>query len=88
MKLLRIKLLVVLLAFAGASAAQGPPQPPGIVHGIGGDQPAGGSAPVGGGVWLLLSLASAYGLGSGLIIYKKNKSKHLKEIPVGITAEK
>ncbi len=38
----------------------GPPDPPGIAHGIGGDQLAGGSAPLGGGSWLLITLALIY----------------------------
>lgn len=86
--MLRKIILVLMLAIASVISAQGPPQPPGIVYGTGGDQPAGGSAPVGTGVWLLLSMASAYGLGRGLIIYKKNISKIQEEIPVGITSEK
>jgi hypothetical protein len=83
---IRTGLLALMLAVADSISAQGPPQPPGIVHGTGGDQPAGGSAPVGGGVCMLLALATTYGIGRGIINYRKNESNNQKEVTVGISA--
>jgi len=59
---------LILLLGAGAFAQGGPPEPPG--HGEVVDQP-GGSAPIGGGLAILLSLGAAYG---GRKIYKHWKS--------------
>ena len=40
---------------------QDPPPPPGGGHGMGGNQSPGGSAPIGSGVALLLSMGALYG---------------------------
>jgi len=39
-----------------------PPPPPTSGHGIGKDQPAGGGAPIGEGIWMLITLAFSYGV--------------------------
>jgi hypothetical protein len=56
--------LVITAIFAMAASAliaQGPPPPPAGGHGLGGNQPAGGGAPIEGGLGLLLALGAAYG---------------------------
>ena len=60
---------LVLLALTISStnlSAQGPPPPPGSGHGQTGNQ-NGGSAPIGGGLFILLGLGAAY---SGRKIYE------------------
>ena len=39
-----------------------PPPPPTSGHGLGKDQPAGGGAPIGEGIWMLITLAFSYGV--------------------------
>ena len=41
--------------------ASDPPDPPGQGHGTGNDLPPGGGAPIGGGTFILMGLAAAYG---------------------------
>lgn len=56
--------LILVAAFMTASTAlmaQVPPPPPGGGHGQGTNQPAGGDAPIGGGIAILLTLGAAYG---------------------------
>ena len=61
------KTILILTLFMGwsllAMAQGGPPPPPGGGHGDGGDQPpgTGGSAPIGSGIAILLSLGAAWG---------------------------
>ncbi len=64
-------LLALIISFFSFSAFAGtnPPDPPG--HGETTDQPAGGSAPIGGGLFILLGLGAAYG---GKKIYDYRKS--------------
>ena len=61
MKHFRQLLMGLLITTASLMQAQGPPDPPGLGHGTGGDQPPGGNAPVGSGLVILLSLAAGYG---------------------------
>lgn len=42
--------------------AQGPPDPPDTGHGQSGDQDAGGQAPIGSGLLMLLGMGAAYGV--------------------------
>ena len=51
---------IIFTLFAYNGFSQGPPPPPGTGHGQTGNQ-NGGSAPVGGGMFILLALGSAYG---------------------------
>lgn len=55
---------ILAIAFVVCSSvmlAQGPPNPPGVGHGGTGDQPAGGGAPIGSGIGILLALGATYG---------------------------
>lgn len=63
MKLLTLVLsLGLLIGISFASMAQGPPPPPGQ-HNLSGDQPApGGTAPVGGGLILLVGMGVGYAI--------------------------
>ena len=59
----QIKTLLLSLSFlmfAATGFSQGPPPPPGTGHGQTGNQ-NGGSAPIGGGLFILLGLGAAYG---------------------------
>jgi hypothetical protein len=63
MKKILIQLMIILsLTLAGTAlySQPGPPPPP-DEHGLDGDQSAGGMAPIGSGVAILLSLGAAYG---------------------------
>lgn len=77
MKKILIKLSFIALLSIGSTAllAQGPPDPP-VDPGDGGG-PVGGSAPIGSGIAILLSLGAAYG---GRKVYKAWKnSQELEE---------
>lgn len=64
--------LVTGFLFTGSTLlAQGPPQPPDNPNDGGG--PVGGSAPIGAGIGIMLSLAAAYG---GAKVYKHFKNTH------------
>jgi|GEM_PF-858257 len=67
----------VLLVFSGNLSGQVPPPPPNggpnNGHGLGGNQPAGGSAPIGGGIEILLALGAFY---SGKKIYSYYQNRH------------
>jgi hypothetical protein len=75
------KIIVQLVLVIGLSLssmtllAQGPPPPPGD-HGETTNQDAGGSAPIGGGLGILLALGAAYG---GRKIYKAWQQHKLEE---------
>ena len=67
---LALTALFTLFAYKGFS--QGPPPPPsGAGHGATGNQ-TGGSAPIGGGLFILLGLGAAYG---GKKLYNMNKEE-------------
>jgi hypothetical protein len=51
-------LVIVPVIFSNASAPPPPPPPPGPG---GGDQPIGGTAPIGSGLIMLISMGAAYG---------------------------
>ena len=71
----QIKKLIISLAmilFATAGFSQPPPPPPGAGHGASGNQ-NGGSAPVGGGIFILLGLGVAYGGKKLYNLYADNK---------------
>lgn len=57
------RFLMTAFLWAGVSIvfAQEPPPPPGGGHGQSGNQTPGGSAPLGSGIALLLTLAAGYG---------------------------
>jgi hypothetical protein len=75
------KIIVQVILFIGLSLssmvllAQGPPPPPGD-HGETTNQDAGGNAPIGGGLGILLALGAAYG---GRKIYKAWQQHKLEE---------
>jgi len=75
MKHIRTLLLLLLLATSSLMQAQGPPDPPGLGHGTGGDQPPGGNAPVGSGMLILLTLVVGYGAAKTASIYKKRTNQ-------------
>ena len=66
--------LALFLGWGLFAMAQGPPPPPGGGHGQTGNQaPAnGGSAPIGGGIAILLSLGAAWG---GKKVYQAYKDR-------------
>jgi hypothetical protein len=62
-RILAISLTLGLFIGMSAISFAQPPNPPGS-HGSGGDQaPAGGMAPIGSGIVMLLSMGAAYGAG-------------------------
>ena len=61
-KILIALIFATVITLAGnALLAQGVPPPPPSGHGTNTNQPAGGGAPIGSGVGILLALGSAYG---------------------------
>ena len=60
------------LFFSWGMMAQNPPDPP-DGHGDEGDQPPGGDAPVGAGVYLLVVLGAAYGAGKVFVMKKGDR---------------
>ena len=68
-----LTLIAFTLLSVGAFAQVPPPPPSG--HGSGGNQPAGGGAPVGSGIGLLMALGAAYG---GKKVYQEYKSSKFK----------
>ena len=75
----KIKIFVIGLLIAGTTlissninAQTVPPPPPAAGHGESGNQPPGGGAPIGSGLFILLSLGAAYG---GKKIYKYRSMK-------------
>ena len=68
-----IKILTLSLMIACATLittnvkADDPPPPPPLEHGQNGDQPPGGGAPIGSGLFILLGLSAAY---AGKKIYR------------------
>lgn len=70
--------LTTLILLLGAGAfAQGPPEPPG--HGQVTDQDVGGSAPIGGGLAILLGLGAAYGGRKMYQYWKSNSDGELED---------
>jgi hypothetical protein len=65
-----------LMVAQNSFATTDPPNPPGE-HGQTGDQ-AGGSAPIGGGLFILLGLGAAYG-GKKLYDYRKSEAEEENE---------
>ncbi len=63
MKNILVRLIFTLAIAISASVvfAQDPPPPPGGGHGQGGNQTPGGSAPLTGGIALLVTFGAAYG---------------------------
>ena len=59
--LVRLIFTLSIAISAGFVFAQDPPPPPGGGHGQGGNQTPGGSAPITGGIALLLTFGAAYG---------------------------
>ncbi|MFA5418273.1 MAG: hypothetical protein WC341_07435 [Bacteroidales bacterium] len=55
-----ITLLIIILLVSNPAHSQGPPPPPPENHGAGGNTDA-GSAPIDGGVFILIGLAALYG---------------------------
>jgi hypothetical protein len=70
-----LTLTFVMASFA-LMAQGGPPPPPSGGHGSGTNQPAGGGAPIEGGIGILLALGAAYG---GRKVYKAFKNKSALE---------
>ncbi len=63
MKKIKIVLsgIIILLLSTGIMAQGGDPPPPPGGHGSGDDEEPGGGAPIGSGIFILLSLGAAYG---------------------------
>ena len=60
-RLLQIVVSFIFFIVSTVAFAQDPPPPPSGGHGSGSNQNPGGSAPIGSGVALLLSMAAMYG---------------------------
>lgn len=67
-----LTLLVFVFVATGVFAQVPPPPPSG--HGAGGNQPAGGSGSLTGGIGLLIALGAAYG-GKKLYVFMKEKDQ-------------
>jgi hypothetical protein len=66
-------IIITLLTLCALSVSpQDPPPPPGGGHGMGGNQSPGGSAPIGSGLILLISMGALYGTGKTIQSQKKN----------------
>ncbi|PKP00921.1 MAG: hypothetical protein CVU14_06310 [Bacteroidetes bacterium HGW-Bacteroidetes-9] len=62
-QLIKIALFAIFFIAAQNIPAQGPPPPPGGGHNLEGDAPAGGgTAPIGSGMLLLITMAAGYGV--------------------------
>lgn len=70
-------LVTLFLGWGMVAMAQGPPPPPAGGHGGSTNQP-GGSAPIGGGLAILLSLGAAYG-GRKVYNYWQTQKDELEE---------
>ncbi|MBK9292805.1 MAG: hypothetical protein IPM52_14450 [Bacteroidetes bacterium] len=57
----KLALAAIFSLAASTLIAQGPPPPPAGGHGQSTNQPAGGGAPIEGGIGILLALGAAYG---------------------------
>ena len=73
MKRYIVNLLFAAALLAGSNQifAQAPPPPP-SGHGSGGNQPAGGGAPIEGGIGLMLAMGAAWGGKKLFVLNKKN----------------
>jgi len=60
-RFVRIAGTLLMVMIGSAVFAQDPPPPPNGGHGQSGNQQPGGSAPIGGGIALLIGLAAMYG---------------------------
>ena len=72
----QFSIVLLLTFFMGINLtvlAQGPPPPPGGGHGETGNQNAGGDAPIGGGIAILLSMGAAWGGRKVYQAYKKEE---------------
>ncbi len=72
--LIKLSFIAAFTIASTALLAQGPPEPPGDPGEGGG--PVGGSAPIGSGIAILLTLGAAYG---GRKVYKAFKNQELEE---------
>ncbi len=70
-KILRTLVITAFLLIVNGLLAQVPPPPP-ADHGGSGNAPAGGGAPIGSGIGILLALGAAYG---GRKVYKAFKNQ-------------
>lgn len=70
-KIARFTLLIAFLVAVNSLLAQVPPPPP-SGHGSGGNQPAGGGAPIEGGIGLMLAMGAAWGGKKLFVLNKKN----------------
>jgi len=76
---LYITLIVLSIVFSVSTVSFSqppPPPPPTLGHGYSGDAPAGGGAPIGEGMFLLIGLAGIYG---GRKVYDFRKALKNKE---------
>ncbi len=74
-KILKTLAISAFLLIGNGLLAQAPPPPP-ADHGEGGNQPAGGGAPIGSGIGILLALGAAYG---GRKLYTAFKEQDIEE---------
>ena len=72
-----ISILILTVTFySNTVLASDPPDPPEGDHGGNGDLPPGGGAPIGGGTFILMGLAVAYG---GKKVFDKKKNQKLNQ---------
>lgn len=73
-RIFRLMLTGMFVMATAGVFSQDPPPPPGGGHGQSGNQTPGGSAPIGGGVTLLVALAAGYGAKKVYDLRQKNQS--------------
>ncbi|MBK7173177.1 MAG: hypothetical protein IPH84_08075 [Bacteroidales bacterium] len=65
-------LVMILILVVPPTMAQEPPHPPTTGHGVTGNQSPGGTAPVGGGISILLALGAMY---AGKKVFRSNSEE-------------
>jgi len=78
-KIFSLTTVLIILNISGTDlAAQTPPPPPSGAHGLEGNQPTGGNAPLGSGIGFLLLLGTGYAVKA--LADSSNKRKKLKTL--------
>lgn len=76
---LKVLLLSVLFLASASLNSQPPPPPADGQHGQQGDSPAGGNAPIGSGLLVLLTLSAAYGTKKAIQFQRSKDNLYAEE---------